>query len=706
VTGAARRRWTVLRSIIATALVAGSVGVFPAAASAAVRLDGGLRISADATYTIDGAAGVVHVTIDFSLTNVTPNRTTSTTITRYFFDNFRLPIPGEAGNVAITSNGGSLTPRVSEDQDGYFQVVEVSFSRLWYQETRNLQVTFDILGAAPRSEENFTRVNPAFVSFFAWAYGDPGRGKVTIAGPPGLKLDFVGPRPRATVDEDGNVAWVADEIEDPASWVVSVTGYDNAQLAAADITAGGSPIRVRYWPGDEEWRDRVSAAMEAGVPALVEYTGLDWPVSGTLLVRETVAPNLFGYAGWYLPAEDQIEMGEMLDEHVIVHETAHAWFNTDLFDSRWINEGLADTAAAHVLAGAFDEEIAPEPVRASRARVALNAWTDPDFADEDNDEVEEFGYNASWFVVDAIVGEIGPEGLQAVLAAARADEIAYVGAGEPESVDPVDDWRRFLDLVEEVGGAEGATELFDDHVIEAADRDAFEARLEAREEFQALVEAGGGWAVPALIRMPMADWEFSVASVAIDEAEAALAARDTVIAAAAGFGLKPGPAMEQAYESSDWSLNRAVAIAEAEQEALTALAAAEARAAAERHSYVERGLRDEDPEADLRAAREAFESGDLAAVAAHAEAAVAALDHADEKGRRSFIAVVIPTALAVGLAAAMLVLLMVRLVRRRSRERRAAMVEVAAPVPEPDPEPLAVDVARGEAGGAEPPELG
>ena len=55
---------------------------------------------------------------------------------------------------------------------------------------------------------------------------------------------------------------------------------------------------------------------------------------------ETASPYLYGYAGWYMPFESVIEVGDELDQHVMLHELAHIWFNDDLFEGRWINEAL------------------------------------------------------------------------------------------------------------------------------------------------------------------------------------------------------------------------------------------------------------------------------------------------------------------------------------------------------------------------------
>ena len=98
--------------------------------------------------------------------------------------------------------------------------------------------------------------------------------------------------------------------------------------------------------------------LERGLPELDGLIGLPWPVTSSLLVTEVHTPLLEGYAGIYHPDSAGIEISEDLDDLTILHEASHAWFNGELFDGRWINEGLADTYATkalerdrHLLAG-------------------------------------------------------------------------------------------------------------------------------------------------------------------------------------------------------------------------------------------------------------------------------------------------------------------------------------------------------------------
>ena len=83
-------------------------------------------------------------------------------------------------------------------------------------------------------------------------------------------------------------------------------------------------------------------------PSLRSLIGLPWPVEHDLDVRERFTPLLEGYAGVFLVDEQRIDVSEDLDPIVIVHEASHAWLNNDLFVERWIYEGLAQEYAWRV----------------------------------------------------------------------------------------------------------------------------------------------------------------------------------------------------------------------------------------------------------------------------------------------------------------------------------------------------------------------
>ena len=158
---------------------------------------------------------------------------------------------------------------------------------------------------------------------------------------------------------------------------------------------------VLAWPEDDDWESTVSETLRAGLPGLRALIGLDWPVAHDLNVRERYTPALEGYAGVFFEEDQRIDVSEDLDPVVIVHEASHAWFNDELFDERWIYEGLAEEYAWRVLTGVgVDAGDAPgRPKLDDPARVDLVAWSYPFvIRDQETDDREHYGYDTSFWV--------------------------------------------------------------------------------------------------------------------------------------------------------------------------------------------------------------------------------------------------------------------------------------------------------------------
>ena len=141
-------------------------------------------------------------------------------------------------------------------------------------------------------------------------------------------------------ERDGKQVFTATEIEDPDAWLVQVSARDDDELIERVVDVGEREVNVLGWPDDAEWADFAATQVEDGVPALEDLTGLDWPATYTLDVVETASPYLYGYAGWYLRNSGLIEIGDELDQQVILHELAHLWFNDSLFQRALDQRGL------------------------------------------------------------------------------------------------------------------------------------------------------------------------------------------------------------------------------------------------------------------------------------------------------------------------------------------------------------------------------
>ena len=466
-----------LRAVAVVAFVAVAL-LGPAGASPVLAADDALSLVSSSSYSLNPDKGLIHVTVEVTATNNKPNLVQQipggTRTTRYIYDSAAIVVHAEATEIRASAGKRALATRVTAE-DGYTIVQVIFRGDLQYKQSTGFRVDYDLPGGAPRSDSDI-RVGSAFATFYAWAFGD--RGDVSIVIPAGFEVETTGSTIAENV-KDGVTTLSAAGISDPNEWyaVVVADRRDSLTRDRLDLD-GGEHVVVRAWPEDVEWRTRVRDLLRVGLPVLVEKIGLDWPVEGDIEVAEVHTPLLEGYAGVFYTDEDRIEISEDLDELTIVHEASHAWFNSNLCVGRWINEGFADEYASRVLDEVSVGGLRPDAVSPTDdGAIDLNLWSHPGrIADDETDKREHFGYEASWTVVQSLVDEIGEESMRAVLSAANANQTAYPGAGEPETVTIKNDWRRFLDLLEEAGGSDDAEGTFRRWVV-STDQ---EALLDAR----------------------------------------------------------------------------------------------------------------------------------------------------------------------------------------------------------------------------------
>lgn len=641
-------------------------GPVPALAAA----DPHLRFEAATTYTLDPEAGAIHVAIDVKVTNRKPDSSRY----QYYYSNITLGIHEEASAVATRDGRGALRTKVT-DEDGY-RIVDVRLrNSIFYNRSASFRISYDLVGGAPRSDAT-TRAGLAFASFDVFAWGDPGRSSVTVHLPTGFEPELYGDPIVETEGPDGITLTAASVADSDEFWVGVVAIAEDAYAREAIDLEGDVRLEIRAWPEDEEWAGTVAETLREGLPGLRERIGLDWPVDDVLSVTEIHSVLMSGYAGMYFTREDRIEISEDLDELTALHEAAHAWFNGDLFLDRWISEGLAETYSAIVW-----EELGGRPPGPTRPRATepgrrdLVDWRHPGrIDDEATEDYEAYGYNASYWVVQAILTEVGEDGMRAVFEAAESDEVAYLGAVDPEKLRPSDDWRRFLDLLDERAGAERAEGLFRDFVLGPAGEQELDQRSAARALYAALVEDGDGWLPPWLVRQHMERWVFNRATEEIEAARAVLVLRDEVEAAADALGLDPGIELEMAYVSATEDLEAATAIGEGLLEALDVLAATRATLDAEPDLFTTVGLMGETPEVPYDEATRAFEADDPDGAMEAAARATAIVTGAAEVGQgRVLVAVV-------SVGGTILLVVAILLVRRRRRRARMLAVAVAVPI--------------------------
>ena len=379
----------------------------------------------------------------------------------------------------------------------------------------------------------------------------------------------------------------------------------------------------------------MQAQIDEGLPLLEAAIGEEWPID-ELVVREAYTPYFYGYAGWFSAVDEEIEMGEELDQETMLHELSHAWFNSDWFHERWVSEGLAQVYSNQVVDQLGGDGLDPtSPLAGDLGAQQLNQWGSP-AADEVADEAEDYGYGASYWVTSMLTEAAGDDGMRAVFDAVANGEIAYRGEVEPEeAAAPDTDWRRLLDLLQEVGGADDeVVDLFEQYVIVPGDADLLDDRGAARTAYADLEEAGDEWAVPVGVRGAMSEWAFDDAASMMTAADDVLELRDQLDVLSVQLDVTYPPTFETDYESADGSDMAEVAADLQSQIGAAELLLAAVDAEAAEDSLFERiGLIGTDLTGELTDARTALSNGDLDSSNQSAQDVIDTVDDADDVGR-------------------------------------------------------------------------
>ena len=673
-----------LGRVTSAALVAATTLVLVGATPA--HADNGIRVEAHSTYTVDPAAGVVHVVVDLTLTNQKP----SSGNFFYFWSEWGIPMLAGATNLSATRDGRPQSVRIesTDNADYTFGVIDLS-PNLNYGNVARIQFRYDLSNQGPRTDAT-TRVNSAYTTFWAWPVGDDGLTSVRIRVPKAFEVDWLGNDLDEKNDGDHRL-YESGAISDPNSWGVVFTGRNDRGLQGERFRSGKHVVIVRAWPDDPQWARFVTSTARRGLPKLERLVGLSWPSNDNLTITETINPYLYGYAGWYASDDNTIEIGDELDPEVVLHEISHIWFNDELFGDRWINEGFAQTYAALALDGSDEEVDDPKrPGKAAKGRQALVDWGNPSIRDDDDETRarELYGYDAAWYVIDTLTDEIGPNAMRKVIVAADSNQLSFLGDPEAETLKRDIDWERLLDLLVYVGGSEKAEQLFTDYVIDRGDNDDLRDRKKTHRDYQRLVQRGGTWSVPEVVREELTLWDFDDAADGMALSREILDLRDDIIATLAETGVELPKSFEEQYETADD--DELASLRDKAEEYLAAagdLAAAHAAAKSDKGMFATIGLWKNDYNDVLDKADERFEAGDGDKASAGADDVVATLDEADSVGQRR-----------AGLAAATLIgLLLVvfglRFLVRRRRRRKAVRVAAELAAAEARAAQLAEEVA-------------
>jgi hypothetical protein len=641
-----------------------------------------LRISAQAVYEVRPASEAVHVTIDATATDMKPDPADG----RYYYTSAVLVVLGGATNFAATA-GGAPASVVVREREVTHTAVEVAFNRsIFFGQSTRFHLEFDLPTGAGVGQ---VRVGRTLAAFPVWAVGtqDTPGSTVSIAIPPDYALVVQGetlPDPAARAD--GNALYEWTSIEDPATFAFFVTADlstigEDAFVAFTDEVRVGSEtvlITVKAWADDQPWGQRTLDRLTEAMPLLSRLIGVRYFGTPRLNVRETVSRTLGGYAGIFdtsLPA-DEIAISYNASEAVTLHEAAHAWFNASLADERWMLEGFAEYYGelASRRLGITPNHFAVTP-RLKRVAFPLAEWG---VIGSQGADAEFFAYAASVSTVRQLIQRAGLPQFRAVLVAMKEEEAAYQpkDATVPETMSATADWRYLLDLLDE-RTKETYDDIFLQWVVPERDEGEVRDRAQAREKYVELYDESGTWDIPSTIRRWMINWAFDRALDGIEEAQGLLDRRDELHRRADDLGLQlPDDMFQDEFEGGVFA--RIEPEADAADAALVAYDGAQA--ADDGEDLVETaGLLGEDPDAHLRGAAAAIESGDLDTASSEAEVARRAWADARQNG--------LVRLAAVGGGTLLVILLVGSLIIRRGRRRAPPSTPGLPPAPSAYPPP-------------------
>jgi hypothetical protein len=515
------------------------------------------------SFEFDPGRGVVRVTIDIDLRNVTEDRVEGNVVSRAFFDTYSVAVPVGAENIVATRSGAVLDgtlapiPRSPAFSSYRFQLDPPLFSG----ESATVQVTYDHLGAPPRDPVPW-RVNEAYAGFVAFGLGDEGQVTLRISQPFGYEFDEFTDLAGFDVSEPdpfGTVVHTRSGLNEDVRITVGMANDD--RLVSRPLDVEGVDLELRSWPDDPEWADFAAATVERGIPALEELIGSDWPIEGSFDVRQTVEPSLSGYAGWFDAASNEIAVGEAFDADTIYHELSHAWFNRRLSPERWVTEGFAQTYAAELVRRDGAEARTPsEPDVDDPVARPLTEWT----ALDSERAVEEYGYTTSFWVVDALIDDIGFDRAREVIAALQSGGSPYGDTTDTTDVEQPDmDWKSMFDVFVEVGGSRVAREVFVAHVVDADGAASIDRRDLAAADVDALVARSSPWDLPVGLRNRLERWEFDDVADGLAAADLVLGQRAALESIEATVGVDEPDRADEAYASAPMSAAGGVDFSEA-----------------------------------------------------------------------------------------------------------------------------------------------
>ena len=596
---------------------------------------------------------------------------------RYYYDRIQLTLPQWSVDIQATTTSGVVLAATVESTTGSSVIVSVGLDqRLYSSESESFDLTFDLVDSGGSTDRNF-RIGNSLMSFPVAAFGSPNTpgSSVTVEFPPYFTVtEEIGNLTRS-VFGSGEVVFSSGVLEAPTqllAWFTAVQPVAASDMRVRYVRIGTLFVGLRYWFDDIGWADEVERVLRAGYPVLRDLIGLGDPTETTLTVVEASTEEMGGFGGSYDQSSGEVQVGYLALPFVVLHETAHLWFNNQLVSDRWVQEGFASYYAQQAvnLLGFTSQGVPVLTPRLRLAAVPLNDWATPG---EPNSALDQYLYGATLEVAGQIADEAGADGLKRVWAAARADRSAYqpLHSAQVESpAEPATDWRRLLDLLEQSTGRsfEPIWRLW---VMNPAQTSLLQQRDTTLAAYATATATAGSWDMPPEVRRALDTWQYGRSMALIDQSLEILVQRDQIAAEAATEQTTAPATLKTAFEHQ--SLSAATAEINLEFAVIDELSAAR-RAGTESGSAAGVfGLLGADPQADLVAARSAFAKGDLSRAMSLATSARTAWQSADTAGQIRIMG-------SLAVLAGGLLLLALLMWTRRDRSRRRVGEAAAATV--------------------------
>jgi len=580
-------------------------------------------VSAAVTYTVDAANEQITASARVAVRNIgLPDEAA--------VSDFSLVLPTTAGlSISAPQNGVPIEVRPGELSADFVVWTIALVRELDPGRTVEVVVEFVLRQVGGNRVPSATRFNPAYVSFPALGLGDAGAGSVRVIVPGWFSTRWVDLS--GSIDEpvpyELGLAQVYDVVEVGEGFVAVVEARHDESLERRAETLGDTDVAVEFasWPGDGSWRGLIADHLEHLIPTLESLIGTPWPIVGTLEARESNSGLVHGFGGSFVRAAagSGIELGPVVDEGVIAHELAHAWFD-DRFDP-WLAEGIASWLAVAALGEEDGGDDRPVD-RDDPAAMALEQWL-PQHGDP---AVDHYGYAAAAAIFDRTLTGLGATGQQAFLRAILAGSSGY---GDRVSPPEFEDWRRSADV---------ATLVNVDLMIEVvvwvlADPpdDLVGERAMTRTTYERFADQAGDWGMPAAVEIAMSNWDFETADRALGAAQVLLDERDDLAERAERLGVMQPVAAKEAFAAD--TVASALAL-RAEAVGIASVEAALAAADAGRSWVASIGLLGVDVDPWVRDVEVAYTASDHALATSRSDHVIARINDAGNGGARRLAA--------------------------------------------------------------------